>query len=53
MCERNQVIEEVAQQLQEWYPDNANTNAFCAAIRSMKETAPTLKGDCHESVEGL
>lgn len=34
---RNDVIEEIARMLETSYPDNNNTNAFCAAIRSMKE----------------
>lgn len=34
--EHDDVIEEVAQILKNSYPDNVNTNAFCAAIRSMK-----------------
>jgi hypothetical protein len=33
---RHLVIEEVAAALERWYPDNASTNAFCAAIRSLK-----------------
>lgn len=31
----NTTLEFVATKLSEWYPDNANTNAFCAAIRSL------------------
>lgn len=34
---RDEIIEEVAQMLSDSYPDNANTNAFCAAIRSLKK----------------
>lgn len=34
---RLDIIEAIAQMLETSYPDNANTNAFCAAIRSMKE----------------
>ena len=33
---RNAVIEEVAVMLGREYPGNDNTNAFCAAVRSMK-----------------
>jgi hypothetical protein len=33
---RNAVIEECATNLASWYPENASTNAFCAALRSMK-----------------
>lgn len=33
---RNAALEECATNLADWYPDNASTNAFCAAIRSMK-----------------
>jgi len=29
-------LEEAARMISESYPDNANTNAFCAAIRSLK-----------------
>lgn len=36
MSEWNDAIEAAAVKLKEWYPDNANTNAFCAAIRSLK-----------------
>jgi hypothetical protein len=34
---RDEIIEEVALALSGWFPDNANTNAFCASIRSMKD----------------
>lgn len=34
-AERAAAIEECAQMLAREYPDNANTNAFCAAIRSL------------------
>ena len=34
---RDSVIEQCAKNLASWYPDNANTNAFCAALRSMKQ----------------
>lgn len=33
---RNITLEEAAVSLKASYPDNANTNAFCAAIRSLK-----------------
>lgn len=33
---RNATLDEAAAMLQSSYPDNANTNAFCAAIRSLK-----------------
>ena len=33
---RNAALEEAAVMLNASYPDNANTNAFCAAIRSIK-----------------
>lgn len=33
--ERLKTIEACARFLQEEYPDNVNTNAFCAAIRSL------------------
>lgn len=36
---RGNVIDEIANRLAADYPDNANTNAFCAAIRSMKQDA--------------
>lgn len=32
----NEALEEAAKMLQIDYPDNVNTNAFAAAIRSMK-----------------
>lgn len=38
---RDGVIEQIAHRLAECYPENANTNAFCAAIRSMKLEAPS------------
>lgn len=34
--DRDAAIEECARNLLAWYPGNANTNAFCAALRSMK-----------------
>jgi hypothetical protein len=37
---RDAVIEECAANLAGWYPDNASTSAFCAALRSMKSTGP-------------
>ncbi|KQZ00866.1 hypothetical protein ASD45_08365 [Pseudolabrys sp. Root1462] len=33
---RDAALEEAAAMLQASYPDNVNTNAFCAAIRSLK-----------------
>lgn len=33
---RDGIIEECAANLAAWYPDNVSTNAFCAALRSMK-----------------
>lgn len=33
----NYALEQAAINLKKLYPDNANTNAFCAAIRSMKK----------------
>lgn len=33
---RNVALEEAAAMLQASYPDNVSTNAFCAAIRSLK-----------------
>lgn len=33
---REAALEEAAAMLQASYPDNINTNAFCAAIRSLK-----------------
>lgn len=33
---RNAIIEECVVKLADWYPDNSSTNAFCAALRSMK-----------------
>jgi len=35
---RNDVIEECAASLAIWYPGHASTNAFCAALRSMKRS---------------
>lgn len=37
--QRNEAFERAASYLAESYPDNANTNAFCAAIRSLKGQA--------------
>jgi hypothetical protein len=37
---RQAALEEAAARLAAWYPDNANTGAFCAAIRSMKNAKP-------------
>lgn len=37
---RRAALEEAAAKLAAWYPDNANTGAFCAAIRSMKTDRP-------------
>ena len=37
--DRDAVIEECATNLAAWYPDNVSTNAFCAALRSMKSEA--------------
>jgi hypothetical protein len=34
-------LEEAAVALAAWYPDNVSTNAFCAAIRSLKTTPYT------------
>lgn len=36
---RDSVLEQAAKNLAQWYPGNASTNAFCAAIRSMKGSA--------------
>lgn len=33
----NKAIEAAAVSLTKWYPSNSNTNAFCAAIRSLKK----------------
>lgn len=33
----NEALEAAANNLAAWYPDNVSTNAFCAAIRSMKK----------------
>lgn len=39
----NVALEEAATKIKQWSPDNANTNAFCAAIRSLKrDTAPEV-----------
>lgn len=35
---REAVLDEAAETLGREYPDNVNTNAFCAAIRSLKES---------------
>jgi hypothetical protein len=37
---RDATIEECAVNLAAWYPDNVSTNAFCAALRSMKSESP-------------
>lgn len=39
--ERDSIIEECAANLAIWYPDHACTNAFCAALRSMKSPTDT------------
>jgi hypothetical protein len=39
---RDVILEQVALMLASSYPDNVSTNAFCAAIRSMK--APPQQG---------
>jgi len=43
--DRNAVIEECANNLATWYPDNVSTNAFCAALRSMKSPTRSLTED--------
>lgn len=39
---RDKAIEECASNLGKWYPDNVSTNAFCAALRSMKSAHSRL-----------
>lgn len=41
---RDSVLEQTAKNLAKWYPENNSTNAFCAAIRSMKSRASSLSG---------
>lgn len=52
---RDSVIEEVSDMLERAFPDNVSTNAFCAAIRSMRE--PLKKqpyvGQWRESISGV
>lgn len=33
----NAALEQAAINLKKWYPDNEQTNAYCAAIRSMRK----------------
>lgn len=33
----NRALEHAAMKLKEWYSDNEQTNAFCAAVRSLKK----------------
>lgn len=42
---RDRIIEEVAVMLAASYPDNVNTNAFCAAVRSLKGPIKTPRRD--------
>lgn len=33
----NAALEQAAVKLKEWYPNHASTNAYCAAVRSLKK----------------
>lgn len=33
----NAALEQAAVKLKQWYPDNEQINAFCAAVRSLKK----------------
>ena len=48
---RNDTIEEVAVMLARSYPGNVSTNAFCAAIRSMKTKERSARADYLEFVD--
>jgi hypothetical protein len=48
---RDSVLEQAAKNLAKWYPDNANTSAFCAAIRSMKSTSSVQPPADHHPTE--